>query len=160
MEAQLWVGLIGGAVGLLTAIVGVWRRAVAARGKRAQVAEKNTANQVQTALSALLEDADKSRDYVMARLNSQETRLASLQAQLDGARDSLRELRAENMSLQAQLAATEQSASTERAARRQSDVRTAELAAKLDEANKRAEASARELHEYMDKDKANWKKRP
>jgi septal ring factor EnvC (AmiA/AmiB activator) len=130
---QLWVGLIGGAVGLLTAIVAVWKTAVAARGKRAKAAEESTATHVQTALSALLTDADKSRDYVMARLDSQETRLASLTAQLEAARDSLRELRAENMALKAQLAVTEERARIRDVAAKEAEAREAASRRELDE---------------------------
>jgi phage shock protein A len=116
-DAQVWVAVLGAVGGLATVIVGAWRtvarRRTEDRGKRDG-----------RALDALLSDADRMRDHVVERLGHQQTRLDSLQVQLDAARDVSAELRGRSTLLEASLA-------EEQARRKSAEARAAALAREL-----------------------------
>jgi septal ring factor EnvC (AmiA/AmiB activator) len=117
--AQIWVAIVGATGGAITVIVGAWRAIARSRVDGAVRRE-------QSALDALLADADRMRDLVVARLDTQQTRLDSLQAQLDGARET-------NLELRARLAELEGAVASERRLREAAEARETALATELQE---------------------------
>ena len=95
-DARIWIALVGMIGGAITVLGAILRSAIKGRATSEAAAQKSAA-------SALWADADRMRDHVFARLNAQETRLGSLQAQLDGAREALLDARGEIASLRAEL---------------------------------------------------------
>lgn len=96
--AQLWIAVVGAVAGAVTVIVTAWR--VITRAK-----VDGSVKREQSALDALLADANRMRDMVVSRLDSQQTRLDSLQAQLEAAREVNLELRGKVAELEGAIAA-------------------------------------------------------
>jgi chromosome segregation ATPase len=116
-DAQLWIAVVGAIGGALTVIVGAWR-AIARRRTEGRETRDGRA------LDALLSDADRMRDIVVQRLDTQQKRLDALQGQLDAARDASAELRSRSTMLETTLA-------EEQARRKSAEARATALAREL-----------------------------